>query len=219
MREWKYKREDGKEIWKELEKAITYNSRDKVFSDWLDMILYSLLSLSKSGSKIFKKKDCNPVNEYEKKYLEIIKKYGEGEQGERQIDYLCKAFGLLVKETQEKQKDILGEIYMQMITFGQHGQFFTPEHITDVMADMAGISEKDKLSDPSCGSGRFLISAGKIKPDIFMEATDLDENCAKMTAINMWIFGFNARVNWGNSLTGEINKTYTILKNGFIFDN
>lgn len=218
MREWRYKKENGKEVWKELEKVIIYNSRDTIFEDWLDLILYSLLSLSKSGIDIFKK-DRKNIDDYEKKYLEIVKKYGQGKERERGIDYLSKAFGLLIKETKEKQKDILGDIYMEMITFGEHGQFFTPEHITDVMAEINNIKDKDKIYDPCCGSGRFLISAGKLNPNVVLEATDLDERCVKMTAINMWIFGFNAKVSCGNSLLGEIKKTYNIFKNGLIYEN
>ncbi len=51
MREWKYKKENGKEVWKELQKAMDYNSRDRIFSDWLDLILNSLLAFTDNMSR------------------------------------------------------------------------------------------------------------------------------------------------------------------------
>ena len=94
MREWKYKKEDGKEVWKKLEKAISYNSRDEVFNDWLDLILNSLLSLTDNlGRKNFidKFKENKFDGKYSDRYMEIVKKYGEGEKGKGDN------FGLLVR--------------------------------------------------------------------------------------------------------------------------
>jgi type I restriction-modification system DNA methylase subunit len=220
MREWKYKKQDGKEVWKELEKAMTYNSRDAVFTDWLDLILNSLLTLTDNAGRenLIEKLKENKLNgEYNEKYLEIVKKYGKGEKGKRPIDYLCSAWGLLVKETQEKQKDILGDIYMEMITFGQHGQFFTPEHITDAIVEMADTG-KEKICDPCCGSGRFLISAGKKNKDALLVGTDLDDRCVKMAVLNMWMFDLNANISRGNSLLMETYETWKIRKGGYVYN-
>ena len=222
MREWKYKKEDGKEVWKELEKAISYNSRDEVFNDWLDLILNSLLSLTDNlGRKNFidKFKENKFDGKYNDRYMEIVKKYGEGEKGKRPIDYLSNAFALLRKETQEKQKDILGDIYVEMITFGQNGQYFTPGHITDLMAEITGIGNGEKVNDPSCGSGRFLISALKENSNSNFFGEDIDERCAKMAVINMWLFDVkNAEIKHGNSLSDEVWKTWRILRGGFIYE-
>ncbi len=221
MREWKYKIEDGKLVWKELEKAMTYNSRDKIFSDWLDLILNSLLALTDNMSRenlIEKLKENKLDGKYNERYLEIVKKYSEGEKEKRSIDYLCNAWALLQQETQEKQKDILGDIYMQMITFGEHGQFFTPEHITDSMAKISGIKENEIVNDPCCGSGRFLISALKENPNIKVSGGDLDERCAKMAVINIWFFNGNAEIKHQNSLSNKVYKIWRILKGGFIYE-
>src|SRR3990167_6732014 len=178
MREWKYKKENGKEVWKELEKAISYNSRDNVFNDWLDLILNSLLALTDNLGRdnfIEKFKENKFDGKYNDRYLEIVKKYSNGEKGKRPIDYLCNAWGLLQKETKEKQRDILGDIHMEMITFGENGQFFTREHITEIMAKIIGIKENEKINDPCCGSGRFLINAHKENANIKLFGGDIDE--------------------------------------------
>ena len=223
MRKWKYKIENGKLVWKELEKAITYNSRNTIFNDWLDLILNSLLALTDNMSRenlLNKLKENKLDGKYNERYLEIAKKYSNGEMGKRPIDYLCNAWDLLQQETREKQKDILGDIYMQMITFGERGQVFTPEHITDAMANMGGIKDNEVISDPCCGSGRFLLSAFKQNPNIKLHGMDIDDRCAKMAAINMWLFDVkNAEIKHSNSLSGEVYKIWRILKGGLIYEN
>ncbi len=221
MRKWNYKKENGKLVWKELEKAMGYNSRDRIFNDWLDLILNSLLALTDNMSRenlIEKLKENKLDGKYNEKYLEIVKKYDNGEKGNRSIDYLCNAWSLLIKETQEKQKDILGDIYVEMITFGERGQFFTPEHITDMMVKMSEIKDGGKINDPCCGSGRFLISALKENQNIKLLGGDIDETCAKMAVINMWLFNGNAEIKHQNSLTFEVYKTWQIIKGGFIYE-
>jgi len=221
MRQWKYKKENGKQVWKELEKAIAYNSRDRIFSDWLDLILNSLLALTDNLGRenfIEKLKQNKLDGKYNERYLEVVKKYGEGETGSRPIDYLVNAWVLLVNETQEKQQDILGDIYQEMITFGQGGQVFTPNHITDLMTKMAGVKNVEKVNDPCCGSGRFLISAAKENPDCKLCGGDIDEVCAKMAIINMWLFNLNSEIKHTNSLTGEVYKIWRTLKEGWIYE-
>lgn len=41
------------------------------------------------------------------------------------------------------------------------GQFFTPRNVVKMIVDMLNPSEKDKIIDPACGSGGFLIEALK----------------------------------------------------------
>lgn len=221
-RSWKYQSKDGKEVWKELEKIIAFGySAGDVFNDWLDIILYSLLSLTESGKKIFEKKICGKaIDEYEKKYLEIVKKYNnDAQKGERPIDYFSNAWVLLMKETEEKRKDIIGQIYQDRITYGEGGQFFTPEHIIEAMVAMVNPKKKEKVNDPCCGSGRMLISSFKKNKDVELFGTDLDKRCAKMAAINMWMFNCNALIKWGNSLSNETYQIWKILKGGFILTN
>jgi len=68
--------------------------------------------------------------------MKMVDKYKENktaERGHRPADYFTNAWGSLVKETQESQQDVLGEIFTAKISFGEHGQFFTPSHVTDMM--------------------------------------------------------------------------------------
>lgn len=39
------------------------------------------------------------------------------------------------------------------------GQFFTPRHITQFMVDLCEVNREDRVVDPTCGTGGFLIAA------------------------------------------------------------
>ena len=48
-----------------------------------------------------------------------------------------------------------------MGTQGENGQFRTPRHIIDFIVDCLEPKPKDKILDPSCGTGGFLVSSYK----------------------------------------------------------
>ena len=67
-----------------------------------------------------------------------------------------------VKNGQEFQ-DIQGDIYEyllnQLAISGKNGQFRTPRHIIQLMCELVDPKVGDKIADPSCGSGGFLVAA------------------------------------------------------------
>jgi len=57
--------------------------------------------------------------------------------------------------------DYLGQLYEQFFRYtggNTIGQYFTPRHITRFMADICQTSKTDKIIDPACGTGGFLIA-------------------------------------------------------------
>ena len=222
----RYSGEDGKATWKELDKITRFGySMSNIFSDWLDLMLNALLSLSdnmKRDNLLEKFRNNNLDGEYEDRYMEIVGRYnGERDQrkhGERPVDYFAEAWSLLVLETREKHKDILGQIFMDRITFGENGQFYTPDSITDMMGKIVGLQAGNSVSDCCCGSGRMLISASKENPDIKVYGMDVDRRCAIMAVLNMWLFDLNAEITWGDALSLEIHKTWNIRKGGYVWE-
>ena len=223
----------GKETWKLLSE-IRNKGYSYFFNDWLDLILNSLLSMTENLQEVHATKDLNKMSkgQYNDRYMEIVNRYQERDQdkkiGERTIDLFAKAWGMLCKETLESKKDVLGEIYQAQITYGEHGQFLTPEHITDVMSKMicqpAAVTKCNKMlpetiMDPCCGSGRFLLSSAKENPNNYFIGQDIDERCCKMAAINLWIFDLNGEIRCGDSLTNKINKRWILHKGGFIYED
>lgn len=213
--------------WKNLEKIIaTGRSRSNVFSDWLDLMMADCLSLTDNMQRGNIKEGGKFDGEYEDRYLEIMQRYPSNqERGKRPADYFAAAYGSLLQEVEENPTaDPLGDIYMKEITYGEHGQFFTPQHLADMMASLIMAPSKSEegreiVCDPSCGSGTMLLAAAKQKPEARLVGVDLDVRCAKMCALNMSMRGLHADIYHGNSLSGEMQTVWLIRFGGFIQEN
>lgn len=148
----------------------------------------------------------------EEEYLNTIAKgYGKGGQGKRGIDYIAQAFGLLVAAMEETGQDVLGDIFTAGISYGERGQFFTPDSVSRLLAELTvdhDARQPQTINDPACGSGRFLLSVGKKHPSWEYVGQDVDHRCAQMTAINMGLNGLRGWAVWQNTLTLECHRVY-----------
>ncbi len=158
-----------------------------VFDDFLEMVICAL-SL---GAK-------------EDRYHEIVRNY------EKPDAYLmAEAFGALVVEMDnngEGLKDGFGDFFMEYLSYGRNGQFFTPEPICDMMARIvnpAGFGEK--IADCCCGSGRMLLAAARISRNSSFFGADIDRTCAMMCLINLCLNGLLGEVCWMDTL---MNRFY-----------
>ena len=75
-------------------------------------------------------------------------------------------FVIMEKDSQEKGQafqDIQGDVYefllSEIASAGKNGQFRTPRHIIKLVADLVQPKLGDKIADPACGSGGFLLGA------------------------------------------------------------
>ncbi|MBC7112559.1 MAG: N-6 DNA methylase [Candidatus Methanomethyliales bacterium] len=78
------------------------------------------------------------------------------------------------------RSDIIGRVYEELIPdFERHrlGQYYTPPPIVELITEMCIKSPKDKVLDPACGSGSFLVKAyHKLKDLKKKENPFADEN-------------------------------------------
>lgn len=117
--------------------------------------------------------------------------------------------------------DPLGELYMQAVSYGRLGQYFTPEPLCDMIATMQvgdNSQPKQTILDPACGSGRMLLSAAKINRHMKFYGADLDNVCCKKALVNMLLNSLTGEIACMNSLTNEFNvgyKVHTTLVNGY----
>lgn len=103
------------------------------------------------------------------KYSEIFKqKYNSQSQATLELDDLTiyevvqslQGYGLLSTTETIEGSDIKGRVYEQMVgrTFrGELGQFFTPRTIAEFMVKFIDPNADERLLDPACGTGGFLI--------------------------------------------------------------
>lgn len=67
------------------------------------------------------------------------------------------------RENGQAFQDIQGDVYEMLLseiaTAGKNGQFRTPRHIIKLIADLVQPQLGQKISDPACGSGGFLLGA------------------------------------------------------------
>jgi type I restriction enzyme M protein len=64
----------------------------------------------------------------------------------------------------DSERDVIADAFETFIgraLKGSQGQFFTPRNVVKLMVDIIDPDEKDKIIDPACGSGGFLIDALK----------------------------------------------------------
>ncbi len=75
-------------------------------------------------------------------------------------------FEVMEKDSKEKGQafqDIQGDVYEMLLseiaTAGKNGQFRTPRHIIKLMAELVQPQLGDRIADPACGTGGFLLGA------------------------------------------------------------
>jgi len=64
-----------------------------------------------------------------------------------------------INKTDLDAKGIAFEKFMEDFFKGKMGQFFTPRNVIKFMVEMLDIKYSDKLLDPACGSGGFLLNS------------------------------------------------------------
>jgi type I restriction-modification system DNA methylase subunit len=182
-------------------------SRYQVFTDFLDLMLYALQGRD------------DP-------YLDVMERYQKHNEsvdsGERPADHFAKGFGELRTRTEALEMDIIGDVYMQYGCNNDHfGQYFTPHSLAVMMRELTGtVSEQDleeatpaepvTVADPACGSGRLLVDIADPEAPVTYHGWDIDADCAKMFALNLWLTGLSGTVVHGNSLTRESHRFWTV---------
>ena len=221
-----------KELIKLIEKAARTTSTWNVFNDFITV---SALSLSNSSDSFHIANNEEVWNQREQRYLKTINKYDEDTR-----PLFPKMFAELVAELQNAATshytDVLGKIFHELEFHNKWtGQFFTPQHISDLMALMTidsdttakNIEERGfiTINEPCCGAGSLVIGAInamreiKLNPSkqMLVVANDIDERCVMMCYIQLSLYGVPAVITQQNTITMQTygSPWYTPV---FIFD-
>ena len=167
--------------------------RFDVFRDWVHLMVHAFVG-------------------DDEQYLNRMSRYDDAnerhDEGDRPADHFSIAMGELLTATEEAQCDVLGEVYEGYgLASEEQGQFFTPHGLVDLMVQItdgpdAGDDDVERISDPACGSGRFLIEkAQQADERVVCYGVDQDGLCARMAVLNCCLFNVDAAIVHGDSLT------------------
>lgn len=186
-----------KESKQAFRKAFDQLSRSRgyaeVFSDFLDFALL-MMNINKQATDFETLEKKYTTSEEHKLFAEMFYSWADASEGFH---------------------DALGDLFMECISFGRNGQFFTPEEICLMMAKMTiGENPEDgkTVVDPACGSGRTLLAGAKINRKMKFYGSDNDLICAKMTTLNLLANTLEGEVAHMNALTMEHYKSWHISK-------
>ncbi|MGU7775651.1 N-6 DNA methylase [Burkholderia sp. MR1-5-21] len=205
-------------------KAFSYGQHTHtVFADFVEL---EALSISNSV-------DRTQFETREKRYLEIVGKYKreDVERFPRMLGALTMSFehrmGVSEKAGPDAvpvfdgMTDVLGETYMMMeLGNARAGQFFTPYHVSRLMAMMTiGDGQPHiqqhgfmRMQEPACGAGGMVIATAEslaaaghnYQQTMHATCVDIDPVCIHMAYLQLSLLHIPAIVVHGNTLTGEV---------------
>lgn len=184
---------------------------------WRDYILLHACSISNALDK-------ENYDQREKRYLKIIHQYSKEEQA---IFPELAAYTTMALD-QSQEQDFLGKMFMQLDLGNRSaGQFFTPYHVCELMAEVVATNALEKIeqygyisiNDPCCGAGATLIAGVYVirkqlehcdpprnyQNHILVVAQDVDEIVGLMCYIQISLLGLAGFIKIGNSITDPMS--------------
>lgn len=79
------------------------------------------------------------------------------------VQTIQELLNLNIRSAMRSGHDVLGKFYEVFLKYGngakEIGIVLTPRHITRFAVDVLGVSDRDTVYDPTCGTGGFLVAA------------------------------------------------------------
>lgn len=105
--------------------------------------------------------------------------------------------------------DVIGDAYEYMIgefatmAGKKAGSFFTPQEVSEIMAQIVSPENGDRIYDPTCGSGSLLIRAARKGglENVSIYGQEVNSSSISMARMNMFIHDIrDAHIAWGDTL-------------------
>ncbi len=106
--------------------------------------------------------------------------------------------------------DVIGNAYEYMIgefatmAGKKAGSFYTPQDVSEIMAQIVEPKAGDRVYDPTCGSGSLLIRAAKKGgyDKVSMFGQEKNGSAISMARMNMFLHDIkDAKISWGDTLS------------------
>ena len=178
-----------------FEKLARQEDASIIFTNWLDWVIDANLFTTKKYNLDFKGNEHEYYDLY-KAWISIV--HDELERtGKYYYDYLGVFY-----------EDIIQSRYKA----GTRGQFFTPQDVGKLMAELCfSESDNDGFSyDCACGSGRLLLDAYEQNPNNILIGWDMDRQACKMAVLNFYVSGARGSIICKDTLTGEFMEAWRV---------
>lgn len=202
----------GKQFLTTFNRLCYGRSWQEVFRDFVEIAAATIHQQPYHVGLLEKDEDYERI---EALYLSTIKKYKAEE-----IDRIVELFSITVLALHETREDFLGEQYMQLGISNKHnGEFFTPKHVSRMMAQMQmhGIGDLVEakgyvtLSEPACGAGGMVIEAARALKEsghdprntMLFQAVDINRTCFNMAYLQLAALELPGEVIHGNTILME----------------
>lgn len=150
-----------------------YLRESKIKDEFRPAVVASImLALASSGGKI-RRDEENVLGDINSACEKAFKKAGKAELGKSlkvdeanaklaaKMPAIIRILEKLNVNVLTAEHDYLGQLYEAFFRYtggNTIGQYFTPRHVSRLMADLCSIGKEDVVLDPACGSGGFLVA-------------------------------------------------------------
>lgn len=173
---------------------------NEMFTDLLDTIISGMVLFDEKGLKRNPTPDYTPADQSTMQTLLI-------------------SLGIISDNNGEGLHDALGDIFMEHLSFGRNGQYFTPQPLCDMMTQLTfhqqDIKPGQSVNDCACGSGRMLLAAAKLSKELRFYGSDIDLTCVKMATVNLALNNLRGEISWANPLTMEHYASFRVEREIF----
>jgi len=107
--------------------------------------------------------ELSPFTHYMKDASFIIQKPSLLVEAVKKVDEIFIEIAKDAEDGKQSFQDIQGDVYEMLLkeisTSGKNGQFRTPRHLIKLLAELTEPKLGNKIADPACGTGGFLLGA------------------------------------------------------------
>lgn len=124
-----------------------------------DDIVEFRAGINEGAAEVEKRIQCL-FNKVKEQYSDVVSSEDSVSIDAKSLQYIVGELQLY--SLQESSRDAVGaafEVFIGPSLKGGQGQFFTPRNIVEMVVNIINPSPDDKILDPACGSGGFLVEA------------------------------------------------------------